>query len=59
MSAGLHARLLRLERRRAEVVALGAEVLALLAEVERDDPPAYERLLAELLPIIRPPERIR
>ncbi|MFD9517671.1 hypothetical protein [Streptomyces sp. NPDC059979] len=59
MSAGLRARLLRLERPRAEAAALGAEVLALLAELERDDPPAYERLLASLFPITRTPERTR
>ncbi|WP_371592599.1 hypothetical protein [Streptomyces virginiae] len=64
MSAGLTARLARLERwqerRRAEVAALGAEVMALLAALERDDPAGYDALVAELFPDLTPtPERTR
>ncbi|MEU2571762.1 MULTISPECIES: hypothetical protein [Streptomyces] len=38
MTRALLPRLERLERRRAEAAALGAEILALLDEWERDDP---------------------
>ncbi|MGW2582572.1 hypothetical protein ACWCYZ_14775 [Streptomyces virginiae] len=64
MTGGLHSRLLRLEqwqtRRRAEAAALGAEVLAYLAALERDDPAGYAALVVDLFPDLTPtPERIR
>ncbi|WP_327413349.1 hypothetical protein [Streptomyces sp. NBC_01233] len=59
MSAGLRTRLLRLERPRAEAAALGAEVLALLAELERDDPAGYAALLPRLSATIPTRERTR
>ncbi|MFD6911769.1 hypothetical protein ACFYRL_17570 [Streptomyces goshikiensis] len=60
MSGGaLSTRLQRLERRHAEVAALGAEVLALLAELERDAPDVYASLVPRLFATISTRERTR
>ncbi|MEU3084799.1 hypothetical protein ABZ697_31425 [Streptomyces albidoflavus] len=59
MTHRLHTRVGRLEQRRARAAALGAEVLELLADWEREDPDAFTDALTtgRLAALFTPPER--
>ncbi|MFF6787397.1 hypothetical protein [Streptomyces sp. NPDC012510] len=59
MTHRLHTRVGRLEQRRARAAALGAEVLELLADWEREDPEGFAHALTtgRLAALTTPPER--